>query len=105
MSAELLRRDAVREERNDILHPILIGGEDLKRIADRIERSSLDPIDAEDDTVRIEAVGKIRGGPSRMTARPQGARNVPSRISTTGAASPSRGPQPVTASRPHSHSK
>jgi hypothetical protein len=27
MSAALLRRDAVREERNDILHPIFIGGE------------------------------------------------------------------------------
>jgi hypothetical protein len=28
--------DAVREERDDILHPIVVGGEDSKRIEDQI---------------------------------------------------------------------
>jgi hypothetical protein len=58
---DLLRRDAVRKERNVILHPILMGGEDLKRITDQIERSFLDPLGAEDDAVRIEAVGEDQG--------------------------------------------
>jgi hypothetical protein len=61
MSAELLelqRRNAVRKDRNDILHPILIGGADLKRIADQIARSFLDPLGAEGDASRIEAVGE-----------------------------------------------
>jgi hypothetical protein len=61
LSAEPLCRDADREERNDRLHPILIGGEDLKRIADQIERSFLDPIGAQDDVVRIDAVGEDHG--------------------------------------------
>jgi hypothetical protein len=68
---ELLRQDAVRKERNDILHRILVGGEDLKRIADRIERSFLDPTGAEDDAVRIKAVRETRAGPSLMPVRLQ----------------------------------
>ena len=31
---ELLRRDAVRQKRDDVLHPLFIGGEDLEGIAD-----------------------------------------------------------------------
>jgi hypothetical protein len=63
-----------------------------------MERSMLDPIGAEDDVMRIETIGKVSVGSSRMTTPTRmGARNVPSRLSCGEPLSP--------ASTHHSHSK
>ena len=64
--------------------PFLIGGEDLKRIADQIVRSLLDPTGAEDDAVRIEAVGEDRDRAFANDSPAAYATNVPSRIAMTG---------------------
>lgn len=78
----------------------------MKRIADQIDRSFLDPIGVEDVAVRIEnRCGRSGSGGRYWTARPQ-AKSIRSRILTTSRCEPSLADlKPSRPTRLHSHSQ